>query len=144
MDFIFSKMCSSSNWALVAGFTREFCKTDSCVLISVHFVNQLVEFFLSDEVSSGLNHPSNFICRNLAIFIQIKGIESFISVETWSRIESLSEGFSSILTSDMCSPHCLVFISGRWVETIISSGTSWVWIVSWSSIYHGRIISIMG
>lgn len=95
------------------------------------------------KVSSRLNHSSELVGADGTITVEVKRVEGFIGIETWSSSESLSQGFSCVFASDVSSPHALEFESGIWEENIISSDDSWD-VVGSSSQDHGSIVAIVG
>ena len=127
MPFYFSFIGSdsSSNWTLGSDVISELGESNSSVFVLIHFVDDLVEFLLSDEVSSRFDHSSKLNSRDGSISVEIEGVESLVGIESWLRGESLPEGLSGVLASNVSSPHALEFVSSVWKENIISSDNSW-------------------
>lgn len=121
----------------------ELGECNSSILVFVHFVDHLVKLFLANEVASRLDHSSKFEGGNGSISIEVKGVESLISIESWLGSKSLSKGLSGIFASDVGSPHALEFVSSVGEEHVISSNDSWH-VVGSSSGNHGGIVAIVG
>ena len=105
---------SSSYRTLGSDVISELGESDSSVFVLIHFVDDLVEFLLSDEVSSRFNHSSKLDSGDGSITVKIEGVESLIGIESWLGGKSLSERLSSVLASNVSSPHALEFVSSVW------------------------------
>jgi len=134
---------SSSGWALWKSFILEFSEFNLSVSAFVELCKNLVSFFESNEVTSALHYAHELSSADGTASILIEGVESLISVETWSGGKSLSGELSSVFNSNDGSPHGSEFISGSWVEAVISSDWS-CGIVGWSSGNLGVSESIVG
>jgi hypothetical protein len=105
---------SSSGWALWKSFILELSETYGSVVVFVELLKDLVGFFVSDEVASGLENSLQLTGADGSGSVHVKGVESLISVESWSGSKSLSCELSSIFNSDDGSPHAGELISSSW------------------------------
>ena len=97
--------CSSASWALGSGLVSELTIVHPSVSVFVEFLDDLVYFFLSNEVASGLNHSLELIGAESATVVEVQGVESLIGIEPWPGCKALSQGFSGTLASHVSSPH---------------------------------------
>lgn len=84
--------CASSSYrTLGSDIISELGESDSSVFVLIHFVDNLVEFLLSNEVSSRFDHSSKLDGGDGSITIKIEGVEGLIGIKSWLGGKSLSE-----------------------------------------------------
>ena len=74
---------AASFWASWHDFVPKLREGDSSVFVLVHFLNDLLDFFLTHVKASAFNYSLKFCPANAATFIKVKRIECIINIEIW-------------------------------------------------------------
>ena len=142
-DYDVLSICSPSGWGSWESLLSELSEGNTAILVSVHLVDDLVDFLVRHPVPTGLDHSLELDGVNGSIVVQVKGVEGLVAVESWPGVESLSQALGGGLNSEVCPPHVLELESGVWEEAVISSNWSWG-VVGWSSGHGVSVVSVVG
>lgn len=124
-------------------FIGKLSEGNSSILVLVHLIDDLFDFFLGDIESSALDDSLKFISGDAAISVKVEGVEGVVGVKVWVGTELLADGFRLVFGSKVGSPAGTELVSSSWSEAVVTS-VDWVLVVGWSSSDLTGVVVVEG
>jgi len=103
----------------------------------------LVDFLEAHEVPSGLDHSLQLRGAHASVVVEIERVEGLVAVEAGSGGQSVSDGLSRVLDSEVGSPHVLELEGGVGEEAVVSPNGSGS-VVGGSAVDHAAVVRVVG
>lgn len=134
---------SVADWALGHDLFSELSERNSAVLVLIHFLDDLGCLLLADVEAAGLNQSLEFLAGEGSIGVHVQGVVCLVDVEVGHAGESLTDGLSGDLGSEVGSPDGAELKLGVWHVAVIAS-VKRVAMVGATALDHAGVVGIKG